>query len=130
MRIALPVQDNGRLLSHFGDATAFALYDVHDETRAITPLGLRQVEDPQGCHSLPPALKSWGVELVIAGEVGKPAINDLLLYGILAVTGAPDETADQIICLLVTGRLLAHHPACTADADAGAHACGHCTHRH
>ena len=136
MRIAIPLQ-SGSLISHFGDAQAFALYDIDNDTRAVTPLGVRLLTTQAlaahgggGCHALPPALKAWEVELVLVHEIGRPAINDLLLHGILAVTDTPLEEPDLIIQKLVSGQLLAQHPTCTAaGADPRGTPCTHCTHQ-
>ena len=134
MRIAIPLVA-GSLLSHFGDAYEFALYEVDNETKVVTDLGVRAVAAEVsaahggGCQALPPALKEWGVELVLVHEIGRPAINDLLLHGILAVTEVPLEEPDLIVEKLVSGRLLAQHPSCVAAGeDQRGKACGNCTH--
>jgi len=136
MRIAIPVHE-GSTLAHFGAARAFMLYDVDNESRAVAPLGLRLVPDENanlGCHGLPPALRAWDVDLVLAREIGRSAINDLLLHGILAVTDTPLEQPEQLIQKLVNGQLLANHPTCVAagqdDGRGGGSACDHCTHGH
>ncbi|MEI8196958.1 MAG: NifB/NifX family molybdenum-iron cluster-binding protein [Phycisphaerae bacterium] len=134
MRIAIPLLAES-LLSHFGDAHEFALYDVDNDTKAVTALGVRAVSAEinaahgGGCHALPPALKEWGVELVLVHDIGRPAINDLLLHGILAVTDVPQEEPDLIMQKLVKGQLLAQHPSCVAAGeDPRGKACGNCTH--
>lgn len=125
MRIAIPVSENS-LAEQFSPATTFALYDVHDETRAVNYLG-RQSAAESGCSKHAGFLRTHGVEVVLAHGISQNAVNHLLEVGILAIKDAPVLPPDALIAHLVSGTLQATPPeAAMHGGGCGSGGCGHC----
>jgi predicted Fe-Mo cluster-binding NifX family protein len=125
MRIAIPLTDNA-LAEHFSPATTFALYDVHDETRAVNYLG-RQTAAESGCSKHSEFLRGHGVEVVLAHDISTNAVNHLLEVGILAIKDAPLLPPDALIAHLVSGTLQATPPeAAIHGGGCGSGGCGNC----
>lgn len=95
MKIAIPLAD-GKLGTHFGHCTSFALIDVNPENKSI-----RKREDiaapPHQPGLLPPWLAGHGVNLIIAGGMGERAQSLLTQHGISFVIGASAETPEKLI---------------------------------
>jgi predicted Fe-Mo cluster-binding NifX family protein len=127
MRIAIPVVAAGELAEEFSRAGMFALYDVHDETRAVAYLGREEVAEP-GCGRSAGVLKTRQVEVVLGHRVSQNAVAHLREVGIVAIQDAPILTADALIAHLVTGTLQATPPAVEGAEMGGcqSHGCGHC----
>lgn len=127
MRIAIPL-DNNQLAEEFSRSSEFALFDVHDQTRAVNYLG-RQTFATPGCGKTPTFLRQHEVEVVLGHRVSEKATNHLLEVGIVAIKDAPILSADALIAHLVSGTLQATPP------DAAMHGggcqsgggCGHCS---
>jgi predicted Fe-Mo cluster-binding NifX family protein len=126
MRIAIPLVDGGNLAEDFSRAGLFALYDIHDDTRAVGYLGRQTVADP-GCGRTPGVLRQHGVEVVLGHEFSDNATHCLLEVGIVAIKDAPLLTADELIAHLVSGTLQATPPEVAMHVgDCGGHGCGCC----
>lgn len=127
MRIALPLAAD-LLAPDYSAADTFALYDIHDHTRAVSYAG-RHTLPEFGCALSPIGLRQLGVELLIAHHASQNALNHLLEYGILTLQNAPLLPPDALIIHFVSGTLPATPPdpaihratTCTPEA------CQHCT---
>src|SRR5437016_2266829 len=130
MRIAIPLVTDGTLAEEFSRANLFALYDVHDQTRAVGYIGRETIAEP-GCGRTPPVLRQHGVEVVLGHRVSENAVNHLLEVGIVAIKDAPILTPDALIAHLVSGTLLATAPEVAAQTGGcgSSHGCGHCGNR-
>lgn len=127
MRIAIPLADAGTLAEEFSRAGLFALYDVHDETRAVGYIGRQNIADP-GCGRTSSVLREHGVEVVLGHRVSENAVNHLLEVGIVAIKDAPLLSPDALISHLVSGTLQATPPEVAMHGDGcGSHGCGHCS---
>lgn len=85
MKIAMPVAQ-GSLCLHFGHTEEFAVFDTEDgkivgEERHVPPA--------HAPGALPAWLKELGVNVVIAGGMGRRAQMFFSDYGIKAIIGAP-----------------------------------------
>ena len=101
--IAVPVT-GGRLCAHFGHSEWFALLDVNTEARQI--LNFRQLDPP--VHQpgvLPRWLRNQGVNLVIAGGMGRRAQGIFAEHGIKVLVGAPLESPEEIVRSYLDGDL-------------------------
>ncbi len=127
MRIAIPVFAQ-QLAPDFSSADTFSVFDIHDETRAVSYQG-RHTFPEIGCARTPVKLRELGVELIIGHHVSQNALNHLLEYGILAVHDAPLLSPDALIIHLVSGTLQATHPdpAVHRTSACGSGGCDHCT---
>ena len=125
MRIAIPLADEaGTLSESFSRTGSFALYDVHDHTRAVSYLG-RQSFDQPGCGRTPAFLRQHGVEVLLAHDVSEKAVHHLLEVGIVSIQDAPILPADALIAHLVSGTLQARPPL-MAEQGCGSGGCGSC----
>jgi ATP-binding protein involved in chromosome partitioning len=101
--IAIPVA-GGRLCTHFGHSQWFALLEVDTAKREI--LNSRQLDPP--AHQpgvLPRWLHNHGVNLVIAGGMGRRAQGIFAEQGIQVVVGAPPESPEEIARSYLEGNL-------------------------
>jgi len=101
LRIALPV-DGNNLSSHFGHSPEFALFDVKDN--AITANGLAE-PPPHSPGAIPSWLREKGVNVVIAGGIGRRAVDMLKSSGIEVVVGAPAGTPEDVVKAYLAGTL-------------------------
>lgn len=121
MRIAIP-HDNGRLHGHFGGCGEFALIEVDPQTKAA----LRTEIVPAPAHQpglFPRWLREQGVEVVIAGGIGRRALALLAQQGIVVRAGTPETSVIQLVTAYLSGQL-------TATADGCQHHGEHEHHHH
>jgi predicted Fe-Mo cluster-binding NifX family protein len=128
MRIAIPVGNGGEIAEEFSGAGLFALYDVHDETRAVAYLGRQLVEEGNGgCSGRAAALRAHGVEVVMVHEISEGAVGHLLEAGVIAIREVPLLPPDALIAHLVSGTLQARPPEVAGGGcGGGGGGCGHC----
>ena len=119
MIIAIPATEDNILCPHFGHAPYFAIIAADESTHAITTLSLLQ-PTVSGHEALPLWLKSLGVELLIAGGIGKPAIENLREHNINVVCGAYEHPCSQVVSQYLSGNLLTSPKECDHKHD---HAC-------
>ncbi len=101
--IAIPVA-GGQLCMHFGHCEQFALLDV--DTLGNEILDSRQLDPP--AHQpgvLPRWLHGQGVNLVIAGGMGRRAQGIFEENGIEVIVGAPAEPPENIVQRYLDGKL-------------------------
>ncbi|HUT25009.1 MAG TPA: iron-sulfur cluster carrier protein MrpORP [Sumerlaeia bacterium] len=103
MKIAVPVAD-GRLTMHFGHCEEFALLDVDRQTRSILST-VRREAPPHEPGLLPRWLRELGVDVVIAGGMGRRAQDLFAQNGIEVVVGADAETPEQLASAYLDGTL-------------------------
>lgn len=101
--IAIPVT-GGLLCTHFGHCEWFALLEVDVANRQI--LNSRQLAPP--AHqpgTLPRWLHQQGVNLVVAGGMGRRAQDIFDAQGIGVIIGAPAGRPDEIVRSYLDGTL-------------------------
>src|SRR4051812_21725441 len=132
MKIAIPVSDTGTLAEEFSGAATFAIFDVHDETRAVGYLGRQVIAEPDraGCGAAAGFLRTHGVDVVMVHQISDGGIGHLRSAGIVAIKDAPVLPPDALMAHLVSGTLQATPPAIpegTPQASAcGTGGCGSC----
>ena len=110
LKIALPVAD-GRLHGHFGGSTHFALVEVDDERRTI--LSLTKVAAPPHAPGLFPRwLREQGVKVVIAGGIGRRALDLFAQQGIDVRAGQPGALVEELVAGYLAGALTATPEGC------------------
>jgi ATP-binding protein involved in chromosome partitioning len=103
IRIAVPVAQ-GKLAMHFGHCEAFALVDVDKETKAIT--GSRALPAPPHQPGLLPRwLAEQGAHVIIAGGMGRRALDLFAESGIEVVVGAPASSPEELAAAYLEGTL-------------------------
>lgn len=124
MKIAIPSTEEKFLCPHFGHAPYFAIIDIDDLQRKIINVEIKQPE--QGGHEgVPPWLQSLQVTVLVAGGLGKMAIDNLQKNMIDVYYGAPELPVAEIALLWLADELTLNPQPCNHDHD-----CDHQDHKH
>jgi len=110
MRIAIPVV-NGQLARHFGHCQEFMLFDVDSDSATVGDA--RSLQAP--LHEpglLPRWLKDHGVDVVIAGGMGRRAQDLFAQSGVEVVVGAVSDEPRSIVEEHLSGALAAGDNPC------------------
>ena len=110
MRIAIPVAE-GRLATHFGHCAQFALIDVNEESGDVGPTELVQAPEHEP-GLLPRWLAEKGVQVVIAGGMGRRALGLFAESGIEVAVGAPAESPEKLAAQFLAGTLKTGENVC------------------
>jgi len=103
MRFAVPLA-KGSLSMHFGHCERFALLDADSETKEITKKEEVNAPDHQP-GLLPRWLAERGVDVIIAGGMGRRAQSLFAENQIEVVVGAPGETPESLVAGYLDGTL-------------------------
>lgn len=123
MRIAIP-HESGRLHGHFGGCREFALIQVDPEKKsALCTEVLPAPEHQPGVF--PRWLLEQGVEVVIAGGIGKRALANLAHYGIAVRAGTPDARIEALVAAFLSGQLNTPPEGCEHHGHDHDHGHGH-----
>lgn len=110
IRIAIPVAD-GRLHGHFGGCREFALVDADAQKRVV--LATQTVPAPPHQPGLFPRwLREQGVRVVIAGGIGKRALDNFALHGIAVRAGVADMRIEVLVAAYLAGELTSPPAGC------------------
>jgi len=110
MRIAIPVT-NGKLSAHFGHCERFALVEVD---RASGEVGAVEYAEapPHAPGVLPQWLGANGIHVVIAGGMGRRAIDLFAEQGVEVVVGASSDEPAKIARAYADGSLTTEGNVC------------------
>jgi Mrp family chromosome partitioning ATPase/predicted Fe-Mo cluster-binding NifX family protein len=107
-RIAVPTE-NGRLSTHFGHSSLFAVFDV----KGKEIVGERHLEPPpHGPGVIPSWLHEQKVDTVIACGLGQRAISRFEAAGIQVVSGVSPGPARDVVTAYLGGTLVAGENVC------------------
>lgn len=110
MKIAIP-HVNGRLHGHFGGCREFALVEGDPQTKAA--LRTEIVRAPAHQPGLFPRwLREQGVEVVIAGGIGRRALALFAQQGIVVRAGTPETSVIELVTADLNGQLTATPDGC------------------
>jgi ATP-binding protein involved in chromosome partitioning len=111
IRIALPTA-NGRLHGHFGGANEFTLVDADREARVV--VGRQVVPAPPHKPGLfPHWLREQGVQVVLAGGIGRRALDLFAKQGITVRAAQPDALVEVATAAYLTGLLTEGPQGCS-----------------
>lgn len=106
--IAIEAAPNGgpKVSEHFGRCTSFFIYRLDDENKIV-----KQEDQPnqmEGGHTsacqLPPYVKQFNIDVIIAGGMGVKAITQFNNFGIEVVT-APGLVPAEALELYLEGKI-------------------------
>lgn len=111
MKIAIPTFQ-GRLCPHFGHCEVFTLFEVDKAGGRILQQSLLN-PPPHQPGILPRWLQGEGVNLVIAGGMGRRAQEIFANHGIETLVGvASDQPAREVVESYLSGELVAGENLC------------------
>jgi len=113
MKIAIPLTA-GRLAEHFGHCEQFALIEA-DPASKQTANQTRVVPPPHEPGLLPRWLHQQGVQVIIAGGMGRRALDLFAQNGIAVHAGASGETPENVVQAFLNGTLSGGTPTCGHD---------------
>jgi predicted Fe-Mo cluster-binding NifX family protein len=121
MKIAVPTRNN-EVDSHFGHCESYTIYDIN-ENKEMT--GSESLPSPQGCgckSNIASVLQEKGVTIMLAGNMGRGALNVLNNHGIDVCRGCSGDT-EQLVKLFLTGKISDSGEQCHAHEEG--HVCNH-----
>ena len=103
MRIAIPLVQ-GKLSLHFGHCDQFAIFDTDEDS---TKIANREDFTPPAHEPgvLPKWLGGMGVNVIIAGGMGQRAQQLFEQNDIKVVTGASDQSPEELVSAYIEGTL-------------------------
>lgn len=102
--IAAPLTYDGKIDDHFGHCEYFGVYSIGETNEIIS---LEKIESPQscGCRSgIIRTLADKGVEVMLCGNMGDEAVQNLAHFGIKVVRGCSGE-AENVVKDWLAGRI-------------------------
>jgi predicted Fe-Mo cluster-binding NifX family protein len=123
IRLAIPVA-NGRLHGHFGGCREFALVEANAAARIV--LDQQVVPAPPHQPGLFPLwLREQGVTVVIAGGIGRRALEAFNDYGITVRAGQADTLVTALVEAFLNGHLTAPPEGCSHHGHEHGHGSHH-----
>jgi predicted Fe-Mo cluster-binding NifX family protein len=110
IRLAIPVAD-GRLHGHFGGCPEFALVDADPQQRTVLSTTIVPAP-PHQPGLLPRWLREQGVNAVIAGGIGRRALDLFAQHGITVRAGQPGTRLEVLAAAFLGGQLNGSPNAC------------------
>lgn len=109
-KIAIPLTNN-TLSQHFGQCEQFAIYEMSDDNRSIAGVSM-QTPPPHEPGVFPAWLAGLGVNMIIAGGMGRRALDLFAENGIKVVAGATGTAPDLVIKAYQADALGSDEPTC------------------
>jgi len=125
MKIAIPLTDAGEFSGHYGASAKFEVFDVDPPRRAVRRRMIIAPAETEPC-AWPPLLRAAGVDLVLAGGMGRGAQVRMAGHGIQVLAGVAPAAPDALVAAWLAGGLAAGANACDGE---GSHQ-GHRHHDH
>ncbi len=113
MKVALPSRNNN-IDDHFGHCEFFSVYTFDLNTKTV--LNIEVVESPNGCgckSNIGATLAQKGVTLMLAGNMGNGAVNNLKSAGIEVIRGCSGEL-ENVAQAYLNGELTDSTISCTS----------------
>lgn len=116
MKIAIPLTAADEFSLHYGGSSKFVVVEVDPRQRAVCRRMIVVPSESEPC-SWPPLLRAAGVNLVLAGGMGRGAQMRMAEHGIKVLTGVPAAAPDELIAAWLDERLVAGENACDGHGD-------------
>jgi len=113
MKIAIPLT-GGILSAHFGHCEQFCLVEIDKDSRNVLEQKL-VVPPPHEPGLLPRWLHDLNVQMIIAGGMGRRALDLFAENGIAVHAGATGESTDNLIKAFLDETLSKEAPGCGHD---------------
>ena len=119
MKIALP-SNGDQIDSHFGNCRYFTIFTI-DKNKEI--IEQNRFNPPAGCgckSNVASELADKGVSVMIAGNMGDSAVNELYTNGIKVVRGCVGNI-QEVAELWLAGEIVDSRVGCSAHEGCGTH---------
>ncbi len=126
-KIAIPVEDNGNLNTHFGHSTLFEIFTVEDN-KVVSSQKL--VPPPHTPGAIPKWLVANHITDVIAGGIGEKATKILEHFGVNVHKGAGVGPAMELAAAFINNSLELSDENCRHDHHHDHHHHDHHGHHH
>lgn len=114
-KLAIPLTNNG-LSEHFGHCETFAIYTLDENGKQILNEEIL-VPPPHEPGVFPKWLHDLGVSVIIAGGMGRRALDLFAENGITVRAGKPGETPRNVVQSLIDNTVGNSEPTCGHDHD-------------
>ncbi len=129
MKIAVPTRDN-RVDGHFGHCEYYTVFAISKDNTIIDS---KFIASPEGCGcktDIASILQKMGVSLMLAGNMGDGALQNLSMSGIAVIRGCSGEVNDLVLDYLAdnikdSGVSCAQHENHHGEGQEGGHSCQH-----
>ncbi|MBN2541179.1 MAG: NifB/NifX family molybdenum-iron cluster-binding protein [Bacilli bacterium] len=116
MKVAFAV-DNNMITEHFGHCEYFVVYDVEENIAK----GSEIIKNPPHQRGfLPKFLKDNSIDVIITGNMGKMAVNNLKTLGIECYLGVSGQLVD-VLDQFLAGTLESNDEVCEQHMHHGEH---------
>ncbi|BAF59764.1 uncharacterized conserved protein [Pelotomaculum thermopropionicum SI] len=109
MKIAIPYKD-GKINGHFGGSSEFIVFEI--ENGKILGKKILVNESQHNYAKLTQMLSNEGVEVIIAGSMGRPMANSLAQSGFRVITGVSGD-AEKAAAEFMSGQLDSKPSGCS-----------------
>jgi predicted Fe-Mo cluster-binding NifX family protein len=120
MKIAIPLTATDEFSPHYGGSSKFAVIDVDPKERTVRHRTIVVPPEPEPC-AWPPLLQAAGVELILAGGMGRGAQVRMAEHGVEVLAGVPSASPDELIAAWFAGRLTPGENACDGSGHGDHH---------
>jgi predicted Fe-Mo cluster-binding NifX family protein len=121
MKLALPLTATDEFSPHYGAATKFAVVEVDPVTRTVRRKLVVVPQASEPCQ-WPRLLQAAGVDLVLAGGMGRGARQHMAEHGLEVLAGIAPTDPDALVDAWLAGTLVAGENQCDGSHS---HAHGH-----
>lgn len=128
IKVAVPTQGNV-VDNHFGHCEAYSIFSIENDKI----VGSELFPAPEGCgckSNIASVLKSKGITVMLAGNMGEGALNVLKNEGIEVVRGCTGNVSDVVVSYLSglisdSGVGCTEHESHHGGGHSGDHSCNH-----
>jgi predicted Fe-Mo cluster-binding NifX family protein len=104
MKIALPLTATDEFSPHYGASAKFTVFDVDPVRRLVLRRLIVVPQDSEPC-AWPTLLRAAGVDLVLAGGMGRGAQMHMAEHGLKVLVGVPMGTPEVLVEAWMAGDL-------------------------
>lgn len=120
MKIALPLTDSGEFSSHYGASAKFEIFELDLPRRTVLRRMIVVPTETEPC-AWPPFLQAAGVQLVLAGGMGRGAQVRMAEHGIEVLVGVAPAAPDALIKAWLDGQVTGGANACEGEGSHHGH---------
>ena len=121
MKLALPLTATDEFSPHYGAAAKFAVIEVDPAKRTVVRRLVVVPQESEPCQ-WPRLLRAAGVDLVLAGGIGRGARQHMAEHGVQVLAGVAAADPEALVAAWLAGTLASGENQCNGSHG---HAPGH-----